>query len=841
MITGPLHLGLLNNMTGANHAPQIFVCYARKDNDSPNADQRWLDRLLEHLKPLEAQQGLAFWSDQQIETGSDWQQTIQSILKTVKAAVLLISPSFLNSSYIRNSELPVLLQRAKEDGVLILPLILRPCLLEAVSFRFPDPQLGPGTLSLASLQGVNTLNQPLNGLSQVEQDRVLVSVARRLLKLTTTPPTTAARSSVKNTTKEIWNVPYERNTFFTGREKVLQNLSKRLTQNSEVALSQTQAISGLGGIGKTQTVVEYAYRHREDYRAIFWVRAETELEVSISFIEIARLLDLPEQNASDPYDAIQAVKHWMEVSSGWLLIFDNADRPEQIKSFRPCKGQGHILLTSRAQTFDVLGISKPVSLEKMSAEEAEGFLFKRTGRPVNEIPERAAATALAAELGYLPLALEQAGAYILAKQISFEDYLKSYRKRKLLLLQKAWPVVGNYPESVATTWALNFQAVENYSKAAGELLRVSAFLNPDEIPYEVFEKGAGALGNLLAEALANMADDPVVFSDVLAPLIRYSLIQTDPGLRTYSIARLVQEVVKDELDEESRRRWAKCTIGALTQAFPISEYSNWLQCERLLPHATAATHLAHRYHIESETAALLFYKTGYYLDERARFKDAEHLLLNSLRMRQQLLGDKHPDIATSLHNLAALYYKQNRYDEAEPLSLKALTMRKQILGHRHPDVANSLNNLAALYDQQGRCDEAEPLFLEALEIQKQLLGNQDPCVASSLSNLAMLYKEQSRFDKAEPLLLEAINICKQLFDGPHPYVGRFSDNLASLYRAQGNREKAKRTYVEALEILEQTLGTEHAWTLRCRKNLETLLKKTKRLPQIPQKEETHEK
>ncbi|NEP19200.1 MAG: SUMF1/EgtB/PvdO family nonheme iron enzyme [Leptolyngbya sp. SIO4C1] len=170
-------------MADNNHTPQVVVCYAHQDNDSLNRDQRWLDRLLEHLGPLEVQQDLSIWSDQEIEAGSNWQQDIQATLKTVKAAVLLVSPSFLNSSYIRNSELPVLLQRAKEQDVLILPLILRTCLLDKVMFKFPDPQLGPETLSLASLQGVNTVNEPLNGLSKPEQDKVLVSVAQRLLKL----------------------------------------------------------------------------------------------------------------------------------------------------------------------------------------------------------------------------------------------------------------------------------------------------------------------------------------------------------------------------------------------------------------------------------------------------------------------------------------------------------------------------------------------------------------------------------------------------------------------------------------------------------------------------------
>ncbi|MEL7353929.1 MAG: TIR domain-containing protein [Cyanobacteria bacterium P01_A01_bin.116] len=259
-----------------------------------------------------------------------------------------------------------------------------------------------------------------------------------------------------------WNVPYDRNAFFTGRETVLNDLRSQLADDGAAAIAQ--AISGLGGIGKTQTAVEYAYRHRDDYSAVFWVQAETVAETQTGFMEIARLLGLPEQDAKDPNDTVQAVRRWLEGHTGWLLVFDNADQPSQLKDFRPRQGNGaqHILLTSRAQTFDSLGIARPVSLAKMHTEEAVEFLFRRTGRAIEDLAlensaEKAAAAALAKALGYLPLALEQAGAYLLAQQMTFANYLKSYGKRKLALLDQKGPVAGDYPESVATTWALNFQ------------------------------------------------------------------------------------------------------------------------------------------------------------------------------------------------------------------------------------------------------------------------------------------------------------------------------------------------------------------------------------------------
>lgn len=165
--------------------PQIFICYAHKDNESPDPSKKWLDRLLEQLEPLQLTDKAAIWSDQEIELGGDWNREIQTTLQQVSAAVLLVSPSFLASTYIRNSELPILLYRAKSEGVIILPVILRESLWQETTFKYPNPQSGPEQLSLASIQVPTT--KPLNGLSEYEQDKVLCQVAQRINQIIKTP------------------------------------------------------------------------------------------------------------------------------------------------------------------------------------------------------------------------------------------------------------------------------------------------------------------------------------------------------------------------------------------------------------------------------------------------------------------------------------------------------------------------------------------------------------------------------------------------------------------------------------------------------------------------------
>lgn len=173
-------------MLSQNENSRIFICYAHKDNESTELSQRWLDRLLEHLEPLNLQEQAEIWSDKKLEIGDEWHEEIQDTLQQVKAAVLLVSPAFLASKYIRNSEVPVLLKHAKERGVKILPIILRSCLFNETKFKYPDPKNGPEELSLSTLQVANSPTKPLNSMAEHEQDNVLLSVAQRLLKIVNT-------------------------------------------------------------------------------------------------------------------------------------------------------------------------------------------------------------------------------------------------------------------------------------------------------------------------------------------------------------------------------------------------------------------------------------------------------------------------------------------------------------------------------------------------------------------------------------------------------------------------------------------------------------------------------
>ncbi|NEQ42229.1 MAG: tetratricopeptide repeat protein [Leptolyngbya sp. SIOISBB] len=660
-------------------------------------------------------------------------------------------------------------------------------------------------------------------VSQVDRDR-LQSIARDVgdrifwatkeyLSVTIKPPRSNPDVEVISITVPAHNLPYQRNPFFTDRDDIIEELHQRFFEQRITGKSAIEVVSGLGGIGKTQTAIEYAYRHFDEYEYIFFVNANSDEEIRSCLREIAKRLQLNLSDESGWEQVTHAVKMWLVSRRKWLLIIDDAEDIALISPILPSSLPGHVILTSRKTVFDTLGIAKPIKMPVLSPEESIEFLFKRTSRDDTDDDEHKAASQLVAELGFLPLAMEQAGAYINEQKSRFQDYLKSYRKRGLSLLGLSLPVFGSRRSSVSDTWRINFEAVEKTSVASADLLYLSAFLNPNAIPIELIVKGHSELGHNLAQALVDIRDDPLVLDNLLNPLNDYSLIRRDPGSNTYSIHHLVQEVLQDRMGSSTRALWAERAVRVLSQVFPKVEYENWPLCELLLPHAKIAADLVKNYQLDSEAAAFLLNQAGRYLYKRAQYYEAESLISQALELRKRLPEQGNPDIAASLTDLARVYRGQGRNHEAEPLYLKALELRRQQLGEEHPEVIASLYNLARLYYYQARYEEAEALQQQALESRRRQLdeGDKDDNidVADSLNSLARLYEAQGRYEDAQPLYQEALNLRQDFLGENHPDVATSLDNLASLYEAQGRYGEAEPIYKKALTLRQNALGEEH--------------------------------
>jgi tetratricopeptide (TPR) repeat protein len=505
-----------------------------------------------------------------------------------------------------------------------------------------------------------------------------------------------------------WTVPYPRNPFFTGREKILEALRAALETRGRAALN------GLGGVGKTQTAAEYAYRHRKEYQSVFWARAESRDTLLPDFVAIATALQLPESTAQKQEEAVTAVERWLEANSGWLLVLDNADDLALARDFIPRDAEGHILLTTRAQVTSV--IAERVEIQKMEAAEGALFLLRRAGVIARDAPPSAAsegdrqqAEQISRELGGLALALDQAGAFIEEAPSSLAEYLDFYRSERSKLLAERGEL-GDHP-SVSVTFSLAFKKVAEASAAAADLVRVCAFLAPDAIPEEIFREGAAELGENLAKV-----ETPVEFAQVLKEAGRHSLIERNPLNKTLDIHRLVQAVVRDGMEKPERRQWAERAVRAVNRSFPDVEFSIWPKCERALPHAQTCAALFDEFGFEFAEAARLFNEAGIYLYERARYAEAEPLYQRALGIMEKALGPAHPNVAQSLNNLAVLYDDQGKYAEAEPLYQRALRIWEKALGPEHPKVATVLENYAPLLRQTGRESQAAEMEARAKAI-----------------------------------------------------------------------------------------------------------------------------
>src|SRR5258708_4395197 len=235
------------------------------------------------------------------------------------------------------------------------------------------------------------------------------------------------------------------------------------------------------------------------------------------------------------------------------------------------------------------------------------------------------------------------------------------KRRGFLLTTRS--SIADHPESVTTTLSLSFEKVEQANKAARELLDCLAFLHPDVVPDTLLEQGASQLGTELQAILS----DTFEFESAIGELRKYSLVRRNPDGMSLTIHRLVQDVLKEYMDEQTQRLWAEQVIWAVNQVFPTVEFATWETCRQYLPQAQNCSQLVESYHLAFPEAALLLYKTGCYLDERGQYTEAIALIRQSLIMREQIMGGEHPAVAESLNELAELHLKQKMYSETESL------------------------------------------------------------------------------------------------------------------------------------------------------------------------------
>lgn len=593
----------------------------------------------------------------------------------------------------------------------------------------------------------------------------------------------------------VWNVPHLRNPNFTGREEIFTKIRKALTSGKPAML--TQVITGLGGIGKTQIAIEYVYRYTAEYKVVWWLRAENSETLAADYINLAQSINLPEKDSQEQQIIIENVRRWLEQNQNWLLIFDNTQTPEDIYPYLPRVATGHVLVTSRHHTWD--GIGKSLVVDSLNRKESTAFLLKRTLQK-----DSTTANHLAEALGDLPLALEQAAAYINSVRISFKEYLELFQVRRQELWKKEAPPLG-YPDTMATTWRIAIQKVKEDVPVGANILNFCAFLAGYEIPRSLLDKA----NEHLPASLSKKLKDHLEINKGIRELQQYSMVQVIHD--TLSVHPLIQIVTRDHLKEDEKKLWIKAAVGTIDSIFPTDGYENvesWQKCTTFLPHARTTIEHADYYKIEPLKVCNLLNKIGMFLVGRAAYSESEMLFRKALEIAENQIGKEHAYVASSLNNLGKLLKNQGRFVESEPYFTEALKIRNQLLGHNHLDIANNLNDLGMVLQAQGKYTQAEPLFRETIKILELHLGKEQPEISKSLNNLALLLKYQGKYVEAEKLFYQALKIREKHLGNDHPDVANSLNNLAGLLQAQGKYAEAEKFFQKALKIYETRLGAE---------------------------------
>jgi len=420
--------------------------------------------------------------------------------------------------------------------------------------------------------------------------------------------------------------------------------------------------------------------------------------------------------------------------------------------------------------------------------------------------DRQSAKDISDALDCLPLALDQAGAYIEESGCNLSDYLNRYQAGRLKLLHKRGSFDFDHPASVTDTFSYSLDKIEKISPTAVELLRFCTFLHPDAIPEELIINGATEL----SPTLQPVASDPFLLDETLVILRKFSLVHRNSNTNTLSIHRMVQAVLQDTMNEKTRRLWAERTVRAVNLALPdISEFSMWQRCRQYMPHVQKSVSLIEEWKIVSPEAARLLEQTGIYLPIQAQFTQALAHFERASDMHR-LLAETEPTItiASYIYLFKHNYY-QGKYVQAEQPIRKALRLVEQSPGSEALTKAFCFESMAYLSYQQGKYSHAEDYFLEALIIYEQCIGPQHPMVVCTYCGLGNVNHALAKYDRAERFFQDALDIWQQMPKPQHPFMCASLNGMAHLFIERAKYGKAELYLQQERAHLEQTLQPLH--------------------------------
>jgi tetratricopeptide (TPR) repeat protein len=610
------------------------------------------------------------------------------------------------------------------------------------------------------------------------------------------------------------NIPISIPRHFVGRDEALEAIATALASSEGRAAVTT--LHGLRGVGKTTLAAAYAERHRGDYRATWWIRAQTPDGMRADLVALGVRLGWVAAEEKEQPAFKSVIERLRDEGGRILLIYDNAINADELRPYLPLSGAARVLITSNAPGWRA--IADPVEIRVWQKEIGADYLIARTGRKA----ERAAAEALSDVLGGLPLAHEQAAAYCERLEVPLGEYQKRFKAAPARLLDDDRDAPREYHDrtTVTKTFALAIDEASKLHSAAEPLIVYAALLAPEPIPLFLFAEAREKLGEPLPSLLVGDGlDEAVAALRAFALVDRESIVdERDPTITTdcIRIHRLVRQMARARREGEARETSRRNVIEAMAAVYPnpvFEDPASWPRARRLDALAMPLVGGDETAPQGSEGSAchILDRLASYRHGALAAYAEARRLFERALAIREKVFGPDHPNTAASVNNFALVLQGQGDLAGARPLLERALAINEKVLGSEHPGTAVSLNNLALLLQEQGDLAAARPLCERALTIY-EALGPERPDTATSLNNLALLLQAQGDLAAARPLYERALAIYEKALGPGDPRTSRARGNFARLLLASGDASAALAMGEAALAAHHKVLGQDHPWT-----------------------------
>jgi CO dehydrogenase nickel-insertion accessory protein CooC1 len=622
--------------------------------------------------------------------------------------------------------------------------------------------------------------------------------------------TQAEEPRFPGTIPPIWNVP-ARNADFTGRGATLELLRDKLAGGGR-AVVVAQALYGLGGVGKTQLALEYAHRFMADYDLVWWVPSERAEETSGALADLARKMGL--KVSDNVVEAAEAALEELrrDTTPHWLLIFDNADDPKQLEPYLPT-GSGHVLITSRNQAWS--HSAEPLEVDVFTRDESVGHLL----RHVPDL-DMADAIRVADALGHLPLAVEQASAWLEQTGMPARVYVEQLATQSTRILALNQP--PDYPMPVVATWNLSFDRLKQRSPAAVRLLQLCAFFSPGPISMDLL------YSDEMNESLLPFDDtlsEKLMLGRVIRDISRFALVKVDQGSNSLQIHRLVQAVIRsqmtDEEQVEARHEVHKILTGARPRQGETDDPANWSTYDIIWPHLGPS--IAEECD-DPRTRQLLIDWVRY------QWKHGEFESCLSLARRLEIVWAHQlgPDHQQTLHlqfQIANVLRSQGRFAEARELDTYVLERQRAVLGPDHPHALMTANGLGADLRALGEFQQALTSDRATHESFKEQFGDDYPRTLLAAHNLGCSLRLVGDCFTARRLDEETLDRQRQVLGSDHPNTLLSSASLALDLRAAGAFRESVNVLRDTWERYREVLGDDMTDTLRAAASLAVSLRK----------------